>query len=164
MKFFPRTFLAPALLLGTALTSPAQSTGSDNLIVRFLVAANHFVADPARHRIYASVPADNTVVVIETDPVRVAATIPIGLTPAGMAMSPDGLSLYVALSGTTRIGVLDLTTLATLQPLFVDIKPWQVAAGLSNRLYVTPVDDVDGLLQVDAMTRATQASLDEIGT
>lgn len=160
MKFFPRTFLASALLLGTALTSPAQTTGYDNLVARFLVVANRFVADPARHRIYASVPADNTVVVIDTDPIRLSNTIPIGLTPAGMAMSPDGLSLYVALSGTTRIGVIDLTTLATLQPLFVDIKPWQVAAGLSNRLYITPVDDVDGLLQVDAMTGATQASLD----
>ena len=160
MKFFPRTFLASALLLGTALTSPAQTTGYDNLVARFLVVANRFVADPARHRIYASVPADNTVVVIDTDPIRLSNTIPIGLTPAGMAMSPDGLSLYVALSGTTRIAVIDLTTLATLQPLFVDIKPWQVAAGLSNRLYITPVDDVDGLLQVDAITGATQASLD----
>lgn len=149
-----------ALLLGTALTSPAQTTGYDNLVARFTVAANHFVADPARHRIYASVPADNTVVVIETDPIRLSKTISIGLTPAGMAMSPDGLSLYVALSGTTRIGVIDLTTLATLQPLFVDIKPGQVAAGLSNRLYITPLDDVDGLLQVDALTGATQASLD----
>ncbi len=42
----------------------------------------------------------------------------------------------------------------------MDIKPWQVAAGLSNRLFITPVDDVDGLLQVDAMTGATQAFLD----
>ncbi len=160
MKFCPRTFLASALLLGTALTCPAQTTGFDNLVARFTVAASRFVADPARHRIYASVPADNAVMVIETDPIRLSETIPIGLTPAGMAMSPDGLSLYVALSGTTRIGVIDLTTLTALQPLFVDIKPWQVAAGLSNRLYITPVDEVDGLLQVDALTGDTQASLD----
>jgi DNA-binding beta-propeller fold protein YncE len=157
---FPPTLLASALLLGTALTSPAQTTGYDNLVARFTVAANRFVADPARHRIYASVPADNTVVVINTNPFLLEKTIPVGLAPAGMAMSPDGLSLYVALSDTTRIAVIDLTTLATLQPLFVDIKPWQVAAGLSNRLYITPVDDVDGLLQVDAITGATQASLD----
>ncbi len=116
MKFSPRTFLAAAVLLSTALASPAQTTGNDNLVARFTVVANRFVADPARHRIYASVPADNTVAVIDTAPIRLSNTIPIGLTPAGMAMSPDGLSLYVALSGTTRIGVLDLTTLATLQP------------------------------------------------
>ncbi|HEY3663694.1 MAG TPA: putative Ig domain-containing protein [Chthoniobacterales bacterium] len=160
MKFFLRTSLATALLFSTALTSPAQTTGSDNLVARFALTAQRFVADPARQRIYASLPADGSVAVLSSNPVNLLQTIPVGLAPAGMALSADGLSLYVALSGTTRIAVVDLTTLTTLQPLFIDVKPWQVAAGLSNRLYITPFDAGDGLLQVDAMTGATQATLD----
>ena len=147
--------LACSLLLGATLTTPVYADGNFYQYFPGLV-ASRFVSDPARHRIYASLTATNEVAVIDTNPISVTTKVPIGLAPVGMAMSPDGLSLYVALSGTGRVAVLDLTTLTTLQPLFVDIKPWQVAAGLGNRLYITPLEDVDGLLQVDAMTGATQ--------
>ncbi len=150
-----RIFLAFALLLVSVLESSA-----DNLVARFDLQVHRFVADPARHRIYASLMADDAVAVIDSQTRLFTQTIPVGLAPAGMALSPDGLSLYVALSGTTRVGVIDLTTLATLQPLTVAIRPWQVAAGLGNRLYLTPLEDVDGLIQVDATTGGTQATLD----
>ena len=150
-----RALVAFALLLAPTLTTSADS----NLVARFDLQVHRFIADPARHRVYASLMGDDSVEVIYPE-THISTTIPVGLAPAGMALSPDGLSLYVALSGTTRVGVIDLTTLATLQPLTVAVRPWQVAAGLGNRLYLTPLEDVDGLIQVDATTGATQATLD----
>ncbi len=114
-----RALLAIALLLAPTFSSSADS----NLVARFDLQVHRFTADPARHRIYASLMGDDSVAVIDSGTRTFTNTIPVGLAPAGMALSPDGLSLYVALSGTTRVGVVDLTTLVTLQPLTVVVRP-----------------------------------------
>ncbi|HEY3594525.1 MAG TPA: hypothetical protein VGL13_11645, partial [Polyangiaceae bacterium] len=68
------------------------------VVKSFSVGAQFFTADPARHRIYASVPTKNQVVAIDTETLKILATIPVGLGPAGMALSVDGTKLYVALT------------------------------------------------------------------
>ncbi len=160
MKLFVHFSLLVPVLFGSGLTMQAQSTGSDNLVGQLPVVAHRLVADPVRHRIYASLMADNSVAVIDTQTLKITNTIAIGMAPAGMSMSPDGSTLFVALSGASQVGVINLTTFTTSSPLTVAVKPWQIEAGLADRLYITPVDEGDGLLQVDATTGATQATLD----
>lgn len=159
MKFLTRTLLASALLW--ASISRSVEAAEANLIKQFDLVASRFVADPARHQIYASITGDNSVVVIDTNSLAVTKTLAIGSAPMGMAMSPDGAKLYVALSGANQIGVIILTNLAISAPLTIAIKPHDVAAGLGNRLYVTPAEQGNKLLQIDATTGATQAILDD---
>ncbi|HEY7220017.1 MAG TPA: putative Ig domain-containing protein, partial [Candidatus Binatia bacterium] len=160
MKMFIRSLFLLIVTISSSLTSQAQSNGSDNLVGQLSAVAHSFVADPARHRIYASLMADNSVAVIDTQTLKITNTIATGSAPAGMSMSSDGLTLYVALSGVNQIGVINLTTLTASNPLTVGMKPWQIEAGPSGRLYITPAVEGNGLLQVDAATGATQATLD----
>lgn len=160
MKLHTCILLASTLLFGAMHNSPGQTAGNGNLVKTFSLVANRFQADAPRQRIYASVTASNSVAVIDTTTLTVTNTLAIGSAPTGMCLSPDGAKLYVALSGATKIGIIDLTTLTVLPGLTIAIKPWQVEAGLADRLYVTPASDVNGLIQVNATTGATEATLD----
>jgi YVTN family beta-propeller protein len=55
--------------------------------------------------------------VIDTRAERVVATIRVGKRPRGLRVSPDGARLYVALSGSDGIGVVDLDKLHLLRTL-----------------------------------------------
>lgn len=54
---------------------------------------------PAAERLYVSNEDDGTVTVIDSDRGAALATIPAGKRPRGLALSPDGARLYVAVSG-----------------------------------------------------------------
>lgn len=114
--------------------------------------AADFVQDPNRPVIYASVPSQNSVAVIDTNTLGVR-MVPIGSAPAGMALSPDGSRLYVANSGSSFVGVMDTQSLTALDPLLVpgNAHPLDVAAGTDNRLFVIG----NGIQQIDATTGLT---------
>jgi YVTN family beta-propeller protein len=56
---------------------------------------------PSAHaaRAYVSNEDDGTVTVVDTQQLTAIATIPVGKRPRGLALSPDGARLYVAVSG-----------------------------------------------------------------
>ena len=134
---------------------------STNLLERLNLVAGRLLGDVPRQRIYASLTDENSVAVIDTTGLEVVETLAVGSAPQGMALSPDATKLYVALSGATKIAVIDLETLTLLPDLVIEEKPYQVEAGLGDRLYVTPLGQDDGVLQVDATTGTTQGVLVE---
>ena len=159
MKFLTSILLASALLLGANSITSVQAQGVTP-IKTFSQVASRFTSDPARHQIYASVTGSDSVVVIDTDSLAITKTLAVGSAPVGMSMSPDGTKLYVALSGANQIAVINLTNLTVSPALTIAIKPYHVEAGLANRLYVTPAEQGNHLLQVDATSGTTQAVLD----
>jgi len=159
MKLPVRPLLVAALMLSASFTGPAHAQGLDP-IKTFDLVASRFVADPARHQIYASITGNNSVAVIDTNTLAVTETLAVGSAPVGMSMSPDGAKLYVALSGSTSIGVVDLINLTVGTSLPITQKPYQVVAGLDDRLYVSPATTSGKLLQVDATTGVTQGTVD----
>ncbi|MGZ5023910.1 MAG: hypothetical protein ACXWBS_03505 [Chthoniobacterales bacterium] len=126
----------------------------------FSYGVGRLAADPLRPRVYATVPNDNTVVVIDTTTLTVSKTIPIGSSPVGLAVSADGKKLWVANSGSTNfaIGVIDLETLTTLPSLPAPGRPSDIVEGLNHRLYVTPAQQSGGIMQIDGATGTFQTS------
>jgi YVTN family beta-propeller protein len=116
------------------------------------------VADPARGLIYASLTESNSVAVIDPATMSIVKTLSVGAAPFGMSISSDGTKLYVALTGATQIGVISLATLSVLPSLTIEQQPYEIAAGLGNRLYVTPAHS-GVLLQVDALTGGSQGTV-----
>lgn len=93
-------------------------------------------ASPPGPRVFVSNENDGTVSVIDATTDRVVATIPVGKRPRGLCVSPDGRTLYVALSGSPKggpgvdddllpppdrsadgIGVVDLRSLSLVRTL-----------------------------------------------
>ncbi len=77
------------------------------------------VRDNTRDRVYCTVPAQNSVAVIDSDSLQVLATIFTGSQPNALAESADGTQLYVGHLGTTAQGVvvIDLNSLSVVRSI-----------------------------------------------
>jgi YVTN family beta-propeller protein len=74
-------------------------------------AASPSVERPAAPaRIYVTNQLDNTASVIDGATHKIVATVRVGVSPAQMAVSPDGKSVYVANTGSDTVSVLDTDT------------------------------------------------------
>lgn len=116
---------------------------------------NRLITDPARNRVYASLNASNTVAVIDAAKLTLLKTIPVASEPAGMSISPDGNTLFVAEKGATNpvIGVIDLDALVTKPSLPAPFPTFDIAAGMDNRLFVTSWGDFAAeIAQLDSST------------
>lgn len=138
--------------LQITVTAPSSNSNPGALLRKLNISVNRLAADPARSRVYATVPASNSVAVIDTTTFSIIKTIPIGSNPMGLALSADRSKLWVANSGSTTaaIGVVDLNTLQALPSLSAPFAPYDVEEGLNNRLYVT--SDHHGIMQIDGNT------------
>src|SRR5437763_9214087 len=74
-------------------------------VADFNAKVSRFAVDPTRARIYATAPDQNAVLVYDTTKLALLKTIPIGSSPRGCCISPDGSKLYVANSGSTTAGI-----------------------------------------------------------
>jgi YVTN family beta-propeller protein len=143
--------------LQIVVTTPGSTTLG--MLQKLDISVNRLVADPKRARVYATVPASNSVAVIDTVSLAIIKTLPIGSNPVGLAISADGTRLWVANSGSNvaGIGVIDLNSLTTLPSVTLPNAPSDVEEGLDNRLYATPASSQnDGLMQVNTVTGETR--------
>ena len=155
---FTSLCLAAAAVLPPATTAHAQS---GVLLKTFNVKAGKLLLDPTRPRLYATLPADNSLAVIDTNSNTVLTTFFVGSNPRDLTISPDGSRLYVANGGSTSaaIAVVDLNGLTTLPSLPAPFAPAAVAAGLNNRLYVlSSTYGSNGIAQIDGTTGTLQTS------
>jgi hypothetical protein len=80
----------------------------------FELAANAIVADPMRRRVYAIVGGKatshaNQLVTIDTERGEIASEVSIGSEPTTLAISEDGSTLWVGISGAAALRRVDLT-------------------------------------------------------
>lgn len=154
------TFLA-ALFARGATEAPAATPTPAPVAALLNYSVAYLVADPARPRVYATVPSDNSVIVIDTASLSVIKTIPIGSSPQGLAISADGSKLWVANSGSTTfgIGIINLETLTTLPSYSTPSLPFDIKEGPGHRLYLTPKNQSGGMMQIDGDTGTFQKYL-----
>ena len=116
---------------------------------------NRLITDPLRNRVYASLSANNSVAVIDAVKLAIIKTIPVASEPSGLAISPDGNTLFVAERGATNpeIGVIDLDSMEAKPSLPAPFPSFDLAAGMDNRLFVTSWGDFPAdIVQVDSIT------------
>lgn len=66
--------------------------------------------DQSRHKIYASDTTANRVDIFDLNALQFTGSIPVGNSPAGLAMTPDGAQLVVTNSGDQTVSVVNLST------------------------------------------------------
>ena len=64
----------------------------------------------AQARAYVTNSCNGTVSVVDTDTNTIVATIPVGINPLGVAITPDGTRVYVSNSGSGTVSVIDTST------------------------------------------------------
>ncbi len=157
MKLFSCRIAALSLSLLMSSTAAPRAAGVP--IKTFDLQAFRLLTDAARGRVYATVWGDYSLAVIDTATLSVIKSIPLATQPAGMAISPDGAKLYVALGVQSEIAVVDLNTLGLLPCLTTTAPPAELAVGLQNRLYMSPLFGGDSIEQLDATTGEKQAAI-----
>src|SRR5260370_2844623 len=65
----------------------------------------------------------NTVTVIDTAANTISATIPVGVTPFGVAVSPNGSKVYVTNAFSNTVSVIDTATNTVIATIPVGITP-----------------------------------------
>jgi YVTN family beta-propeller protein len=87
--------------------------------------------------LYIADQTTNSVVVFNTESNQEIRTIPIGTGLHSLDVSADGKELYVALTGTGALAVVNLTSLTVSRRIALQSSAWDVAAGRLGRAYVT---------------------------
>lgn len=125
------------LILAAPLPAIAQVVTQGQLVATFNFGAGAMVYDYTRNRVYATVPASNSVAIIDAQQLLLVKMIFVGSNPQDLTISEDGSRLYVANSGATvnGIGIVDLNNLVALTGFTTSNTVSSVFAGLSNRLY-----------------------------
>ena len=103
--------------------------------------------------------ADNTVSVIDTAAGKVVATIPVAEGPHGMAITPDGRTVFVAGDGSSSLSVIDAATDKVVKTVEVGKSPNGIALSPDGKLLLVTVYGED---RIDVLDAATQATLGTI--
>lgn len=142
--------LCPRLVALPCLTLPLLAQG-DQQVTSFPLAVSKFALHHSEPLLYASVPALNAVAVVNTQTLELEATPFVGSNPRGLAVSPDGGTLWIATAGATQLARLDTATLQPLPPVVLPTLPSDVEIGANGIAYVTPTGQSMGILMVDTV-------------
>jgi YVTN family beta-propeller protein len=93
---------------------------------------------------------DNTVSVINTMTNLVNATIPVGNTPIGVSVNPDGSRVYVANNGDTTVSVINTAIDRVIATVTVGRNPWGIAVTPDGSMVYVANDSSNTVSVIDA--------------
>src|SRR5215510_3609872 len=144
-------------LVGTAifffLFSTRVSAANIGTVVPVLGQVVDLVHDAARNLVYLANPSRNQVEIYSVSTGRLTGSIPTGLQPASLAMSPDGNTLYAANVGSFTLSVISLNVQRVDTDFFVGSRPDAIAVGNDGKIVLL---GTAGLLRLDPATGQTQ--------
>jgi amicyanin len=124
--------------------------------VFFAVAAGAIAGSP---KAYVGNFKDNTVSVIDIGAAKVIATVPVAAGPHGMAVTPDGRTVYVSGDGSSEVSVIDTATDRVTRTIRVGSTPHGLAMLPDGRLLLAAVYGEDRIAFVDTTSQAIVATL-----
>ena len=116
--------------------------------------ASSFVMSPTQPLMYATIPSQNSVAIINTNTLAVEDTVFVGSHPVNLAFSPNGLKAYIANSATNFVVVFDTRTRTIINSFLLPEHPQDVVVGTQNRLWVLG-ESYGHIFQIDATTGAS---------
>ena len=137
-------------LLSWLCSSEARAAFGD-LITSYALPASSLVKSPKGPFIYATIPSQNSVAIINTNTLAYE-TVAVGSQPTNLAFSPDGSKAYITNSGSSFVVVLDTQTRTVIGSFLIPQSPRDVVFGSQNRLFVLTANNI---FQIDATTGAS---------
>lgn len=126
------------------------------VVATFPFESYQLLADPSQPYEYATVPSSDALEVINTSTMSIQKTINLAGSPYGMALSPDGKTLYVADNSNNSIDIVNTSTLGITGSLTSIAAPTDVAVGSNNRLFVLDAGTIyQQIQQINSTTGAS---------
>ena len=109
--------------------------------------------------VYVTNFGDNTVSVIDTDSNLVVATVAVGASPEGVAVSPDGSHVYVANHVDSTVSVIDAVSTTVVATVPVGTNPEGLSVTLDgSQVYVANTGD-NTVSVIDAGTNSVTTTV-----
>ena len=129
------------VVAGLGLAVPASAAGGGGY--------NAFVTDSRQNQVY----------VIDTATNAITATVPVGTTPHGLAVLPDGSRVYVADHGSEAVSVIDSATSTVVATIPVAGAPNFVTSAPDGRHVYVSNDGTNSLNVIDTATNTVTATV-----
>jgi YVTN family beta-propeller protein len=123
-----------------------------DVVAEYTFPASSFVMHPTQPTMYATIPSQNSIAIINTNTLAVEDTIFVGSHPVNLAFSPSGLKAYIANNSSNFVVVLDTQSRTVVNSFLLPQHPQDVVFGNQNRLWVLGEDQI---YQIDATTGAS---------
>jgi YVTN family beta-propeller protein len=137
-------------LMGSILTGNVYGAFGD-VVKTYTFPASAFLESPTQPIIYATIPSQNAVAIINTNTLSYETAF-VGSGPLNLALSPDGLTAYIANSTSSFVAVFDTQSRTVINSLLIPEQPQDVVLGNQNRLFVLTASHI---YQIDATTGAS---------
>ena len=123
-----------------------------DLVKTYTFPASAFAISPTQpETVYATIPSENAVAIINTNTLAYETAF-VGSGPLNLALSPDGLTAYIANSTSSFVAVFDTQSRTVINSLLIPEEPRDVVLGNQNRLFVLTANRI---YQIDATTGAS---------
>src|SRR6266478_8139074 len=132
-------------------TNNAHAAFGD-ILAQYTFPASSLVMSPTAALMYATIPSQNSVAIINTNTLVVETTVFVGSGAANLAFSPDGLKAYIANSTSNFVAVFDTQSRTIIDSFLLPEQPQDVVFGSLNRLWVLGGTQI---FQIDATTGAS---------
>jgi YVTN family beta-propeller protein len=123
-----------------------------DVVAQYTFPASSFVMSPTQPLMYAAIPSENSVAIININTLVVESTVFVGSGPTNLAFSPDGSRAYIANSTSSFVAVFDTQTRTVVNSFVLLEQPQDVVFGSQNRLWVLGQNQI---FQIDATTGAS---------
>ena len=153
MLCFPRRLVLGVIccLSGSLVAHNARGFLGD-VAAEYRFPASAFVMSPTQPLMYAAIPSQNSVAIINANTLAVQDTVFVGSHPVNLAFSPNGSKAYIANSTSNFVVVLDTHTHTIVNSFLLPEHPQDVVFGSQNRLWVLGQNQI---FQIDSTTGAT---------
>lgn len=133
------------------VVNEAYATFGD-VVAQYSFGASAFAMSPTQPLMYATIPSQNSVAIINTKTLAVESNVFVGSGPLNLAFSPDGSRAYIANSTSNFVAVFDTATRTIVNSFSLAEEPQDVVFGTLNRLWVLGQNHI---FQIDATTGAS---------
>ena len=161
----------------SAPTTQTVTVGADSIVSIPLGGGNgggDIKMLPGGKKAYVALKYEDTVAVIDTDPLSpffntVLATVPVGIRPSGIAVTPDGTRVYVTNSGKTSADVDSISVISTASDTVIVTSPLGSTAPVGiaitpdgTRAYFTTFEGKLRILDTDPTSLLYNLPIDSI--
>src|SRR6266446_7725927 len=147
-----RSVLCLVCVLGAVFLANAAYGAFGDIVAQYTFPASSLVMSPTEPLIYATIPSQNSVAIINTKTLVVEDTVFVGSGPINLAFSPDGSKAYIANSTSNFVAVFDTQSRTIIDSFLLPEQPQDVVFGSLNRLWVLGGTQI---FQIDATTGAS---------
>src|SRR5205807_4552796 len=134
---FPRQLILCLICwLNTLIVADNAHAAFGDIVAQYTFLASSFTMSPTQPLMYATIPSQNSVAILNTNTLVVEDTVFVGSGPTNLASSPEGSKAYIANGTSNFVAGFDPQSRSVLYSFLLPVQPQVVVFAILNRRWV----------------------------